>query len=253
MSLPDRAYMRTGGAAMPVPLLTSALRFPPVEHAIFNGLLAIGGDLSVKRLLLAYHSGIFPWYSEGEPIQWYSPDPRMVLFPEKLKVSRRLRRTMRGSRFTVTCNRDFRAVIGGCKAAKRRGPPGTWLTGDMVEAYLRLHEAGHARSVEVWQEGRLAGGLYGVAVGRCFCGESMFAHVSDASKVGLVWLVEKLKAEGFTMIDCQFHTPHLEHLGAVEIARSRYLGLLKSTGRPAGAKGQAREGTGGPSRPPGSS
>lgn len=219
---------------MPVPLLTDALRFPPAGHALPGGLLAVGGDLSSERLLLAYRSGVFPWYSEGEPIQWHSPDPRTVLFPEKLKISKRLRRTIRSGRFTVTCNRDFRVVIGGCKAAKRPGTQGTWLTDDMVEAYLRLHEGGHARSVEVWQEGRLAGGLYGVDVGRCFCGESMFARASDASKVGLVRLVEVLNAEGFTMIDCQFHTPHLESLGAVEIPRSRYLDLLKSAQHPAG-------------------
>lgn len=229
MSPWDLVYLKTAGGVRAVPLLTEALRFPAVEHAHPGGLLALGGDLGVERLLLAYRSGIFPWYSEGEPVQWHSPDPRTVLFPDSLRVSRRLRRTLRTGRFTVTFNRNFRAVIEGCGAVKRPGPPGTWLTADMIEAYLRLHEAGHARSVEVWQEGRLAGGLYGVAVGACFCGESMFSLVPDASKAGLVRLVEKMKAEGFTMIDCQVRSSHLESLGAVEIPRSRYLELLGGT------------------------
>jgi len=157
---------------------------------------------------------------------WHSPDTRLVLFPEKLSVSRRLRRTIRSGRFKVTCDRDFRAVISGCRTAKREEEPGSWITGDMLEAYCRLHEAGHAHSVEVWQDGRLAGGLYGVASGRCFSGESMFARVSDASKVGFVWLVEKLRDEGFTMIDCQVSTPHLESFGAVEIPRSDFIRML---------------------------
>lgn len=213
---------------MQIPILTEELKFPPVEEAHPEGLLAIGGDLGVERLLLAYRSGIFPWYEEGQPVLWHSPDPRTVLFPEELIVSRRLRRTIRSGRFTVTWNRAFRDVVTGCRRVQRGEGSGSWITGDMLEAYCGLHEAGHAHSVEVWQDGILAGGLYGVGAGRCFSGESMFAAVSDASKVGLVWLVEKLKGEGFTMIDCQTYTTHLESLGAVEIPRWEYIRRLRA-------------------------
>ena len=206
--------------------LTSELAFPPVDNAIPEGLLAFGGDLSIERLLLAYRSGIFPWYSDGQPILWFSPDPRFVLFPEKLKVATSLKRIIKSNTFTVTYDQAFGAVIENCRGVERPNQPGTWITEDMLNAYCALHEAGHAHSVEVWQDSELVGGLYGVVVGGCFCGESMFAHVSNASKVGFVWLVQKLKADGFEMIDCQVPTEHLASFGAEAIAREQFLAML---------------------------
>jgi len=203
---------------------TSALEFPDTALAMQDppGLLALGGDLSSERLLLAYRSGIFPWFGPGQPILWWSPDPRLVLFPEQLQVSRSLARTLRKQVFRVTLDRDFAAVIDGC-AAPRPGQSGTWITPDMRTAYLRLHELGHAHSVECWQDDVLAGGLYGVAIGRIFFGESMFARVTDASKVGFVWLVRELQQRGFTLIDCQVRTAHLQSLGAVTVARDDFI------------------------------
>lgn len=211
---------------MPIFLLTDELVFPPAELAMPDGLLAVGGDLSVERLLLAYRTGVFPWYSDGQPILWWSPNPRFVLYPGKLKVSNSLRRIIRAGRFSVTLNGDFHAVIENCRSARRADDTGTWITAGMLEAYCRLHEAGHALSVEVWQDGELAGGLYGVSVGRCFCGESMFARVSNASKVGFVWLMERLQAEGCDLVDCQIHSPHLESFGAEAIPRGEFLTKL---------------------------
>jgi leucyl/phenylalanyl-tRNA---protein transferase len=211
---------------MPVFLLTDELVFPPVELATPDGLLAVGGDLGVERLLLAYRSGIFPWYSEGEPILWWSPDPRFVLYPDRLKVSNSLRRVIRSGRFTVSLNRDFRAVVEHCRTVRRTADTGTWIMPEMVDAYCRLREAGHALSVDVRQGDALVGGLYGVQVGHCFCGESMFAHVSNASKVGFVWLVEHLAEQGCDLIDCQVHTAHLESFGAEFIPRRDFLGML---------------------------
>ncbi len=200
--------------------------FPDVELALRDpdGLLAVGGDLSVERLLAAYRRGIFPWYSEEQPILWWSPDPRSVLFPDKLHVSRSLRRTLRQGRFEVTLDREFAAVIQAC-SEPRPGQPGTWITGEMQEAYLGLHQAGHAHSVETWLDGKLVGGLYGVAIGRVFFGESMFSRVSDASKVAFVYLVRHLQQHGFELIDCQIQTPHLDSLGAELIPRSRFTEL----------------------------
>ncbi len=214
---------------MPVFLLTDELVFPPVELAVPEGLLAVGGDLSVERLLLAYRSGIFPWYSDGEPILWWSPDPRFVLYPGKLKVSNSLRRVIKSGRFTVTLNKDFRAVTKNCRTVKRTADTGTWITAEMIEAYCRLHDAGHALSVEVWQKDALVGGLYGVSVGRCFCGESMFTRVSNASKVGFVWLVEHLLSQECDLIDCQVHTAHLESFGAEFIPRTDFLAQLAAS------------------------
>ena len=211
---------------MPIFLLTDELVFPPAELAMPDGLLAVGGDLSVERLLLAYRTGVFPWYSDGQPILWWSPNPRFVLYPGKLKVSNSLRRIIRAGRFSVTLNGDFHAVIENCRSARRADDTGTWITAGMLEAYCRLHEAGHALSVEVWQDGEHAGGLYGVSVGRCFCGESMFARVSNASKVGFVWLMERLQAEGCDLVDCQIHSPHLESFGAEAIPRGEFLTKL---------------------------
>ncbi len=186
-----------------------------------NGLLAVGGDLQPARLLLAYRHGIFPWYSEGEPILWWSPDPRAVLFPEHIRISRSLRKTLRQGRFRITRDRCFADVIRGC-AAPRANQPGTWITERMQKAYIRLHELGHAHSVECWKEGALAGGLYGVALDEVFFAESMFSRVRDASKVALVALCQ----QNYRLIDCQFLTEHLARLGAMAISRERFLALL---------------------------
>jgi leucyl/phenylalanyl-tRNA--protein transferase len=202
-------------------------RFPDVGLALTepDGLLAIGGDLSVPRLLEAYRQGIFPWYGQGQPILWWSPDPRLVLFPEALRVSRSLRKTLRKGRFAVTMDTDFPAVINAC-AGPRDGEEGTWITRAMQVAYIRLHESGHAHSVECRLDGELVGGLYGVAIGRVFFGESMFARTSDASKVAFVWLVRQLQRWGFRLIDCQVHTGHLASLGACDISRQEFSRLL---------------------------
>ncbi len=186
-----------------------------------NGLLAAGGDLSVPRLLAAYRCGIFPWFSEGEPILWWSPDPRMVLFPAELKMSRSLDKTLRKGRFRITADTAFGRVIEAC-SAPRPGQSGTWITREMIEAYCALHEAGFAHSIESWLEGELVGGLYGVAIGRAFFGESMFSRSSDASKVALVALVRQLSRWQFGLIDCQIKTAHLASFGAREIARADF-------------------------------
>lgn len=203
--------------------------FPPVEMATEDGLLAYGGDLSANRLLNAYKHGIFPWYEEGQPILWWSPDPRMVLFPEKLKVSKSMKQVLRNNTFQLTFNKDFKAVIKNCATIKRDGQAGTWITQDMQDAYFKLHELGIAQSVEVWQEHELIGGLYGIYLQdkNVFCGESMFAKVSNASKFAFIKMVEKFRAEGVKLIDCQIYTPHLESLGAEEISRDSFLKFLK--------------------------
>lgn len=210
-----------------IPNQTGFYNFPPIDNALEHpdGLLAIGGDLSVKRLLVAYRQGIFPWYSDDQPILWWSPSQRMVLFPECLKVSRSLRKTMRLNKFTVTMDKCFRAVMEGCAThtAKR---PGTWITQDMLEAYCRLYEQGFAHSVETWYAGQLAGGLYGVALGKVFFGESMFSRVTDASKVALVKLVHQLTRWGYELIDCEVYNQHLASLGAMEIPRPDFRTLL---------------------------
>jgi len=203
------------------------LGFPPVESASPEGLLAVGGDLSSERLLEAYRRGIFPWYNPGQPILWWSPDPRAVLYPEKLKISRSLRKTLRRDHFRITFDRDFRAVMLACAAPRLQNPGGgTWITDDMVEAYCRLHELGDAHSVETRLGDRLVGGLYGVALGGVFFGESMFSRVTDASKVALVALARTLQARGFRLIDCQLPTDHLARLGAEAMARNRFLAEL---------------------------
>lgn len=202
--------------------------FPSPEYALTepDGLLAVGGNLSPRRLLRAYRHGIFPWYSPGQPILWWSPDPRLVLFPETVKVSRSLRKTLKKGLFTVTADTAFAAVIAAC-AAPRGEDPGTWITPEMNRAYVRLHQLGHAHSIESWHQGELAGGLYGVAVGRVFYGESMFSAASDASKVALAALAAQLRRWQFTLIDCQVHTEHLTRMGAVEIPRATFLQLLE--------------------------
>src|SRR5258706_13531140 len=201
--------------------------FPPVEKALRNpsGLLCAGADLSVKRLLAAYANGIFPWYSGGEPILWWSPDPRMVLFCDELKVSRSLAKNLRNKGFETRIDSAFAKVMKAC-AEPRKGEPGTWISGEIQVAYGALHRAGHAHSFETWLDGRLVGGLYGVAIGRAFFGESMFSRATDASKVALVALVATLRTRGFPMIDCQQRTPLLASLGAREIPRRQFLRRL---------------------------
>lgn len=214
---------------MPVFRLTDSLIFPPPDLADPDGLLAVGGDLSVKRLVLSYSMGIFPWYSNGEPILWWSPDPRLLLFPDEFKVSRSLRQTIRKGGFEVTMDTAFGDVIRRCAMVNRKQESGTWITGDMIEAYVALHKAGFAHSVEARFEGELVGGLYGVSLGGMFCGESMFADKSNASKVALAALVERCKEWGFKFIDCQVTTSHLVGLGAVEVPRKAFRDLLRKT------------------------
>ncbi len=212
---------------MPVFRLSDQIVFPEPELSREDGLLAVGGDLSPERLILAYRMGIFPWYASGEPILWWSPDPRLVLYPDALHISRSLIKTLKQGRFTVTLDQNFGRVIAACAGACRDKQQGTWITKDMMDAYCRLHEAGFAHSVEVWNRKELAGGLYGVSLGNCFFGESMFASQADASKVGLVTLVHLLQKWSFRLIDCQVTTDHLVRLGAREIPRKQFLAELK--------------------------
>jgi leucyl/phenylalanyl-tRNA--protein transferase len=210
-----------------IPWLEILDDFPPLQSALRepNGLLAVGGDLSPERLLAAYRRGIFPWFSEGDPLLWWSPDPRMVLFPAELKLSRSLVKTLRNSPYEVRFDSAFDQVITGC-AAPRAGASGTWIVDEMQDAYKQLHRLGYAHSAETWIDGELAGGLYGVALGNMFYGESMFTRVRDASKIAFVHLVRHLQARGFGMIDCQMHTRHLASLGAHEIPREEFAARL---------------------------
>jgi leucyl/phenylalanyl-tRNA--protein transferase len=208
-------------------LLSEDLVFPPVNLANKDGLLAVGGDLSAERLLLAYKCGIFPWYSEGEPIIWYSPNPRMVLFPKNLKISKSMKQIIRKNQFRVTFNQNFSEVISNCKNSYRKGQGGTWITDEMEQAYFNLHQLGVAKSVEVWEGNELVGGLYGIDLGHVFCGESMFSKVSNASKFAFVYLVQKLEKEHYKLIDCQVYNAHLASLGADEISRETFLTYLK--------------------------
>lgn len=203
--------------------LDNRLIFPDPVLAEPDGLLAIGGDLSVERLLLAYENGIFPWYSDNEPILWYSPHERFVLFPQELKVSKSMRQILNTNKFQVTFNQDFSAVIRACASVPREGQSGTWITPEMENAYLKLHYQGKAHSVEVWQNGALAGGLYGIELARIFCGESMFSNVSNASKVALITLCQQ---KNYELIDCQMHTEHLESLGAKMISGAEFQTFL---------------------------
>ena len=209
-------------------LQRDSLSFPPLERALRepNGLLAVGGDLSAERLIQAYRHGCFPWYQAGQPILWWSPNPRTVLPPQELHVSRSLRKTLRQGRFQVTFDHDFSAVIQAC-AGPRDYADGTWITPEMQAAYRELHRRGIAHSVEVWQNDNLVGGLYGLAIGQLFFGESMFSHVDNASKVGFTTLVRRLKQWGFVLIDCQMPTQHLQSLGARSISRSEFADYLK--------------------------
>jgi leucyl/phenylalanyl-tRNA--protein transferase len=208
--------------------LTATLLFPPVSLTNSSGILALGGDLSPERLELAYKSGIFPWFEDGEPITWWSPNPRMVLFLDELIVSKSMRNILNRNSFKVTFNQNFRDVISNCQNIKRDGQNGTWITNDMIEAYCKLNELGSAKSVEVWQNDELVGGLYGVDLGNVFCGESMFSTVSNASKVAFIALVNELKAANYKLLDCQVYNPHLESLGCREIERTDFMEILKS-------------------------
>ena len=213
---------------MAVVRLGPELVFPHPEQAEPDGLLAVGGDLSPQRLLLAYANGIFPWYAEDLPILWHSPDPRVVLLPEKLHVPRSLRKTLRRDVYQVHFDRDFARVIERCARVRRSGEDGTWITDDMLEGYCTLHRLGFAHSFESWHEGELVGGLYGVSLGSAFFGESMFHHQTNASKVALVATVERLRRHEFALFDVQFQTPHLECFGSTEIPRDKYVRRLKS-------------------------
>jgi leucyl/phenylalanyl-tRNA---protein transferase len=210
---------------MPIFALNEEILFPPVELADPSGILAVGGDLSPERLIEAYSRGIFPWFSEGDPIIWWSPDPRFVIFPDELYVSRTMRQVLRRGIFTITCDTDFRSIIQGCQEPRKR-ERGTWITAEMMDAYVRLHELGFAHSVEAWQDGVLAGGLYGVSLGRCFFGESMFTRAANASKAAFITLARRLEERGFIIIDSQVYTAHLESLGAHDITREEYIGIL---------------------------
>lgn len=212
-----------------IPWLAENGPFPSTDKALRepNGLLAAGGDLSTERLLAAYRLGIFPWYNEGEPILWWSPDPRMVLFPEELKISRSLEKRLKKTDYEIRFDSAFHEVILACASALRRGQKGTWITEDIINGYCKLHGLGYAHSAETWMNGKLVGGVYGVAIGRMFYGESMFHHVTDTSKIAFVRLVQRLQQQGFGMIDCQMKTAHLASLGAKELARPDFLLMLK--------------------------
>jgi len=208
---------------MSIFLLSDKIAFPHSHLAQKDGLLAVGGDLSQDRLLLAYKMGIFPWYSDSEPILWWSPDPRFVLYPDDIKISKTLKKIIQKDIFHITIDQAFSQVITSCARIRLQNNEGTWIDKDMIKAYCKLHESGFAHSVEAWHEGELAGGLYGVSLGRCFFGESMFTRISNASNVAFVFLVEYLKSLSFDMIDCQVSTEHLVRFGAKEIPREQFL------------------------------
>jgi leucyl/phenylalanyl-tRNA---protein transferase len=208
-----------------IPYIRSELSFPPVDSATPEGLLAYGGDLSVERLLLAYKSGIFPWYNAGEPILWWAPDPRFVLFLDEFKLRKSLKKRMK--HFEVRYDTSFVQVMQACGSISREGQEGSWIIPELIEAYSHLYDMGYAHSIEAWQEGELVGGLYGIVIGKMFFGESMFAKVRDASKVAFATLIERLKDEGFEMIDCQIPSAHLQSLGAREISRDAFMHHLQ--------------------------
>jgi len=209
-------------------VLSKEIFFPPVEDASLEGIVAVGGDLSVARLNLAYKCGIFPWFNEDEPILWWSPPERMVVVPSIYKVSKSIRNLLNQNKFKVTFNQNFRDVILGCKQIDRPGQDGTWLSDDFVESYTKLHVMGIAKSVEVWQDDELAGGLYGIDLGHVFCGESMFSKVPNASKIAFVSLINYLKENNYKLLDCQVHNDHLEKLGAFEVSRDVFMRVLNS-------------------------
>ncbi len=211
---------------MPLFIIDKELAFPPVHLAEPDGLLGIGGDLSTERLLLAYKNGIFPWY-EGEHILWWCPDPRFVLFPEELKVSRSMKQVLKKDEFRFTINKAFEEVINNCKTTPRKGQEGTWITDEVKKAYTLLHKKGYAHSAEVWKEEKLVGGLYGIKLGKVFFGESMFSKETNASKFAFINYVKHLQSEGVELIDCQVYTEHLESLGAKMLDRGLFIDQLK--------------------------
>ena len=206
--------------------LTDALLFPSPEQASAEGIVAVGGDLQPERVMLAYRKGIFPWFESDDFLLWWSPDPRMVLFPDQLKISKSMRTVLRKKQFEVTFNKAFDQVVEACAKVKRFGQNGTWITPGLMEVYSSLHTQGHAHSVEVWEEGSLVGGLYGIDLGTVFCGESMFSKSSNASKVALIFLVKELKKNKYELIDCQVPTQHLASMGAEPISRTKFLTFL---------------------------
>jgi leucyl/phenylalanyl-tRNA--protein transferase len=213
--------------------LTKELYFPPVEEASYEGILAVGGDLSVERLVLAYKNGIFPWFDADEPILWWSPPERMIVNPHDYKVSKSIRNILNRNIFEVTVNKDFESVIKNCQKIERKGQDGTWISEDIIASYTKLHERGYAKSFEVWQidsqsSWELVGGLYGVDLGHVFCGESMFSKVPNASKIAFVSLIQYLKENNYKLLDCQVHNDHLEKLGAFEISRETFMKVLRS-------------------------
>ena len=211
---------------MPLTVLDDKFWFPDVESALDDGLLAIGGDLQPERILLAYKKGIFPWYDGDLPL-WWCPNPRFVLFPDELKVSKSMKMLFKKNTFTITFNTNFSAVIKACKATERKGQDGTWIKSEVEMAYTTLHNLGIAHSVEAWLNGQLVGGLYGIKIGKVFFGESMFSHISNASKYAFITYVQQLKTEGIVLIDCQVYTEHLESLGAKMIMRQQFIHLLQ--------------------------
>ncbi|WP_241244376.1 leucyl/phenylalanyl-tRNA--protein transferase [Flagellimonas marinaquae] len=212
---------------MPLYFLNKRLEFPPVEQASEDGLLAVGGDLSPERLLLAYKNGIFPWFNDDSLILWWTPDPRMVLFPNKVRVSKSMRKVIRDGQFTLTQNTCFERVMDHCAKVLRKGQDGTWITPKMKTAYMNLHKKGHTRSYEVWEDGELVGGLYGVDLGHVFCGESMFSLRPNASKYAFIQMARELGEKGYLAIDCQVYTRHLESLGAELIPRAEFVKILQ--------------------------
>lgn len=207
--------------------LTNEIKFPPVESADEDGFLAIGGDLKTERLLEAYRNGIFPWYNEDDPICWWSPNPRFVLYPDQLHISKNMKQIIKKNQFDFTIDRAFEKVIRACSDVKRKDSNGTWISEAMLAAYCKLHKLGYAVSAEAWVDEKLVGGLYGIKMGKMFFGESMFSLLSNASKFAFIKLVQQLKSEGCCLIDCQMHTSHLESLGAVMIPRKQFIELLK--------------------------
>lgn len=207
--------------------LSKDLYFPSVNQASSEGILAVGGDLSVERLQLAYQNGIFPWFDDNEPILWWAPPKRMVVFPNDYKVSKSMRNVLNQNKFEITFNKNFKSVILHCQNIKRKGQEGTWISEDIIKSFCKLNEMGIAKSVEVWQDNKLVGGLYGIDLGTVFCGESMFSIVSNASKVAFIWLVDYLKTNNYKLLDCQVHNYHLESLGAFEISRAEFMKVLK--------------------------
>ncbi len=215
---------------MPVfELNPTRIEFPDPKYTDESGILAVGGDLQAERLLLAYEMGLFPWFNEDEPPLWWCPDPRMVLYPNELRISKSMRSLLRKNTFRVTADQNFEEVIRQCGAVPRPGQDGTWITEDIINGYLELYRMGFAHSVEVWSNNALTGGLYGVSLGKTFFGESMFSLAPNASKVGFITLVEALKENDFQLIDCQVHTAHLESLGAQEISRTSFLSQLRKS------------------------